>query len=309
MLAAVCWLGTRPDVPVQADMVIQGYDSNRHDRFDDDRMGTDFIGSAAETGFSADLDFSGVGRAANRWVTMISPTHFVTARHAQPSGTVNFYTGNDPSSTPITCTIVGGTPIGTTDIWVGSVQIDANCDTSSIAHYEIALPDSYIGETVYQAGDSNQSFGSDTTTNMRVGRNKLTEVLVDAEIIGRTGDWAVFADDSVAGDVEAPFEATVDDFNPDETQYRGGDSGGPSFLVANDGSMQLLGIHSWRDDPDLAMGEMPLLDGRLSSGDAYLPSHRTAILAAAAVPEPSPLLCISVVALFLSATGRLRRCK
>lgn len=308
-IAFTCWtLLACATLPCTADMIIQGYDPNRHDRFDTDRMGTSFIGSITVTGVTSPLDFSGVGRATSggQWATMITATHFVTARHFVPSGTVTFYEENDATDTPITCTILGGQPIGTTDIWVGSVQVGGACDTSLIAQYPIAMPGSHLGKTVYQVGKSSTASGSsdnsDNTTKVRIGRNKLTQILNNTAAITRVGDWAVYADDSLDGDLVAPLTATADEFNPDETFYVPGDSGGPSFLVNADGSMEIIGIHSWKDDNVSNL----VIPGRRSSGDAYLTGHRSAILAVA-VPEPSPMLYLGMISVGCCCFQQRRR--
>ena len=301
-------------------MVIQGYSAARHDRF------------AADPAFLASgFDLSGVGRAeGGGWVTLLkdpgggSPTHFVSADHAAPSGTVHFFTGNDPNAATVSCSVGSGSQIGLTDIWVGTIT---GCDTSSLTGYEIAPndPSSQFGQIALQAGVSSQTYGAlaRSTTNMRWGRNKATFLEENTTFIGRTGDWMIYQDDSAEGDLihSAPDKVpTADDLNPDETFYQGGDSGGPSFLESA-GQLLLVGVHSFKgelstddadDDgnPDLdADGQAVFTPVRRASGDAYLPSSRAAILSqidATAVPEPSAFLLIASLAAAGLAARRTR---
>jgi hypothetical protein len=146
---------------------------------------------------------------------------------------------------------------------------------------------------------------------MRVGRNRLSNISPPNTLeIGREGTWADFLDDSRVGDLFGIALATANDFNPDETFFVGGDSGGPSFIADAFGTLELVGIHSYAGttpDEDFdgvadqgvdGMGiEIPV---RRVSGDAYLPSHIADINAAVAaitpIPEPSSLICLAAVA-------------
>ena len=75
-------------------MIVQGFTEERHDRFAARTDPADFVASG--------FDLSGVGRATSGWVTLLAnPTggavkHFASAHHAQPSGNVSFFPGNDP---------------------------------------------------------------------------------------------------------------------------------------------------------------------------------------------------------------------
>lgn len=312
--------------PVEATLVVHGFLASRHDRFANDPT---FLGN--------NFDFSGVGRSEGiettdsdgnprisgaGWVTLLqnpaggSATHFVSADHARPRGQVSFFTGNDPMATPIVCNInAGGTKIGTTDIWIGTLDTTATgCDTSSLQSYAVSadIPSQFVGSTAIQAGISNRVYDTQNslrTTNMRFGRNTLSFVVTDT-LIGRTGDWMVYQDDSAAGDLIAPQESTTEDLGQDETLFQGGDSGGPSFLVSGSNTIELIGIHSFVGElstndadedglPDVATdGEPILTPSRRASGDAYLPSSRTAILAEiTAVPEPGSFVQLGILIL------------
>ena len=102
----------------RADMLIRAHEAQRHDRF---YAGADkaFLGQA--------FDWSGVGKAGGRWVTMVSPSYFLSAAHYAPSAgsVVTFYEGND-GSTPHTYTVAAGgqqiTVNGVkTDLWLGKL--------------------------------------------------------------------------------------------------------------------------------------------------------------------------------------------
>jgi hypothetical protein len=251
------------------------------------------------TGFANDLNFSGVGRAPNgRWGTLIGPAHFLSAKHFTPSGSLTF---QDHGGQAITCEIIAGKGVAETDIWVGALNPDS-CDLTGITTYNVATRVIDPGTVVYQVGVTN-------ATTMRVGRNRLSYVSHETiEDLG-TGAWANFLDDSVAGDEFGVPMATALDLNPDETYYIGGDSGAPSFVADASGNMQLIGVHSYNGstsdenfdgiaDEGLDPMGKPILVRRIS-GDAYLPAHTSAIdatLAAVAVPEPSPVMCLGLLA-------------
>jgi len=113
--------------PAVGTMIVQNFDANKHHRFANN---ANFIG--------APYNWSGVARASNgRWLTMISPTYFVTANHVYPANgnSVVFYENNDPSGNTITCTVLSTTRIGNTDIRIGRLN---TAPGPTIAIYGIA---------------------------------------------------------------------------------------------------------------------------------------------------------------------------
>ena len=301
VVAAGCIVGE-----VHAVMVIESFSTARHDRFADNSA---YVGHG--------FNFSGVGRSSNsRWVTMLNdphggdPQYFVSAAHAQPSGTVTFHVDNNPTGTSISCTIdnaapMAGMSIPSTDIWIGSVS---GCDTSMITGYNIASTVSAT-PTVFQVGDNDTSGTAydNIATDMRVGRNVLDFTLTET-LLGHNAEWAVYADDSAAGDLTGGSNTGPNYLatnGTDETYYDSGDSGGPTF-IDNSGTLELIGIHSFIG-PLLMAGDGSLYfdttdmstdpEERRASGDAYLPASSAAIHAKiTAVPEPSAFLYLAILA-------------
>lgn len=316
LLPAFLFLVSTP--ACHAVLFVDGFTASVNDRF---ANSSDF--------FAEQFDLTGVGRADAGWVTLIqdpsggNPYHFVSAHHARPSGSVSFLAGNDPSSTPIVCQVSAeGSRIGASDIWIGKLD-PMSCDTSTLTGYEIATDNNvgHFGSLALQAGISNTTYQPGVrTTNMRFGQNQVNSFRKNATFISRTGDWVIYDDDSTAGDLlnNTATPGLVDH----ETAFFGGDSGGPSFLMVGS-SLQLLGVHSFRgeyvtndadgdgqDDlnPDGTVIETPT---QRLSGDAYLPSSRTEILAAVrvtAVPEPSPFLLLACLSACCIVRAKLPGC-
>lgn len=289
--------------PAEAALVIDGYSSDRHDRFAGG--GSLFVGSAAVAG--VELDFSGVARASNGfWVTMISPIHFLSAAHAPAGGTIVFHHDNSTGGATTTRFVDSGGRVAGTDIWLG--ELNDPIDPSDIAVYPIAGDADYTGDIVYQIGRGGL-FGASNTTGFRVGRNRVSDLYEDVVVGFGTTDSLTFFDDSVAGDLTGD-DMTTADLIDDETFLQNGDSGGPSFLLVG-GELVLLGTHSFITEPDPDEPESPFNDRR-ASGDAYLPSYLGPINTLAGIPEPTTFgVGVVLSAWFLSrprrgAVGRRR---
>ena len=289
-----------------ADLVVNQLQTARHERFAN--QPTQFIGSATIAGGTG-LNFSGIARGENGyWATMISPTHLISAAHAYASGTVVFHHDNDPNGSSTLRTVTGGSRIGMTDIWVGT--LNAPVDPQLVAIYSLAPAADYTDEVFYQVGRGPNFKTDDNTTGFRVGRNRVSGVYADVELDLAVTDSLVFFDDSAAGDFTNPKEPSLS-FIDDETFLQGGDSGGPSFWISDAGEMLLIGTHSFitlRDSNE----DSPFHDRR-ASGDAFLPAYRTEILQAAgilqvvAVPEASQLLVIPVLCAVIQVVALARR--
>lgn len=250
-----------------AQMILQSYSPEKHDRFHDP---TDpnkaFIGDP--------YDWSGVGRNW-RWATMISPSYFVTAAHYhQGDGTsLCFYTTNDPGETPEQRTVESGQRIAGSDLWLGrlTAPVSANVEFYPI----LALPDhsDYDDLEIYTFGLSVHRFSA-TPTTVRLGRNNLDPGSIAPATEGEppneiTGESFLFDFDDPGG------------VGDDESYLQPGDSGGPSFTIYN-GYPALVGVHwfIWEEEDD------PEIYG---SGDTFVPEY-VADLNAAMVGQQATLL-------------------
>jgi hypothetical protein len=265
---------------------IEGFSTDRHDRFRDDPAPDDFILSQQ--------DLTGVARSTDgRWATMISPTHFLSADHFPPGigSTLTFHHDNSTTGVTLTRTVTTGMQLGGTDLWIG--QLNAPVD-QGVKIYSIADPGVYLDvTTVYHIGLSMSGpLGSDTTTDFAVGRNvydlDLGLVTISS---GQTTYAAGYLDDSVAGDLASPFTTGPNNLSPDETYFNSGDSGGPTFIDSN-GDLLLFGIHSFQADISLEPPHNSSSVERRASGDSYLPEYKGDILMA--IPEPSAFMAVLV---------------
>ena len=217
---------------------IQGHTAAENDRFANDPA---FIGRA--------YDWTGVGRATTgisgkggHWATMISSNVFLSANHYHPgTGTsLYFYPDDNAGSSPVVRTIAGGQRVGTSDLWVGTIDqalpntinyynwanqtLNTSLYASSIIADENALT---AGITSTATG-----YGSDPRTSMAVGRNIIDQFILSFNVDGTT----------------APALRTLNDLSGDsnqvtyESQLASGDSGGPLFIDVG-GELQLVGIN------------------------------------------------------------------
>lgn len=253
---------------------IQGYDPNRHDRFatGPDR---DFIGEA--------YDWSGVGgtnAAGNPWVTMISPSYFLTCTH-WPAGSqsgvvlvdpvlgyphflppfveeVTFHEDNDagdPAKTHTYEVDPTGWQLGGSDVWVGKLKTPLD-PVHNIATYPVlALPseDDYLGMEIFVYGRVH-----------RLGRNvidRFKTLFYDASITSRGYEY--------------DYDLGAAGLGDDEAFLYFGDSGASSFAVYN-GQLAALGTHSWfYENPDI-------------SGDAFYAHYLDEMIAVLAAGGESP---------------------
>ena len=226
-----------------AAMVIQGYDPDLHDRFVDHPS---FIGNP--------YDWSGVGRST-LWATLVSPSYFVSATHGHPGtgAVVRFYEGNQSTGPYEEHTVIGGTQIAGSDLWLGRLETPVSNAIATYPILSLPNPAAFEGLELFTFGLSNTS---PTQTSMRLGRNELDEVLED------------FSDPNLGashGDVFVYDYDTTGGVGADESYLQGGDSGGPTFTIVN-GTPVLLGIHwfIYSDDDGL---------GGIGSGDTLVSSY------------------------------------
>ena len=214
-------------------MVINGFSSETNDRFTNSGS---FIGS--------EFNFSGVSRNG-RWGTLISPNVMLTATHYPISGTVSFYTGNDPNEVPIQRTVISGQQVGSSDLWAvvlnapvpDSIQI-YQFATDSFSYIPATPPEISIesagpfqGLTAFMVGVS-PTVHANNTIDQAVGQNLISGYAEDVPFLGFTDN------DSIILEYDSPgisFESYV----------QTGDSGAPLF-VARDGELLLLGVNSFQ---------------------------------------------------------------
>ena len=239
-----------------ADMFLQGVNGDHamsatHDRF---YAGADkaFVG--------APFDWSGVGRSSNgAWVTMISPTYFVSANHYHPGAgdVITFHEDNradGPTHTYVVAADAYDTSYGgqSSDLWLG--KLTAPLDPSHrIATYPVltlAGDARYIDLPIMAYGAPN-----------RVGTGRIGAVVDDFEI-GRTRTlrwWFHAAEGTGTG--------------AGDCHLIGGDSGGPSFAVVR-GRLALVGIHFTTNDTNGVYDpEDSLPYGFGWSGDSFVPFY------------------------------------
>ena len=273
-----------PASQARAAMTIKGIPSGdinepsyKYDRFYDQSEEPEgappkaFIGEA--------YDWSGVGIAweasagpvyRSRWVTMISPQYFLTAKHAYPPlGDVTFYETNSrtgPSHTYTIDTMVDD--FGGTDLALGRLTAPI-APEDNIAHYPIldftysGLPgdqkyNTYKGLTFFASGHGGVHPNSDPVSKPRVGRNQI-DVLGNEKVNHGTPQNPIYVTTYA---MEYNYEGPPDGLGDDENLLKSGDSGGPSFVVFND-ELALVGIH-WYNN----LAITPKI-----SGDSFVPYY------------------------------------
>jgi hypothetical protein len=274
LVAAV--LCSMPAGIASATMILQSFDAKYNDRFyvGDDKA---FIGDP--------YDWSGVGRSSY-WATMVSDSYFLSATHFHPAdgAAVDFYWTNSPTGSFETRTVLSGTQIGASDLWLGKL---ASPVSANVAKYPIlSLPEesSYDNLVLDTFGLSDKS---PTQRNMRQGRNNIDPGSFQTHTEISTGRVYLYDYDRSGGQ------------GANESYLQTGDSGGPSF-VAFGGQPTLVGIHwyIWDDDTD------PLIVG---SADTFVPHYIDAINQSmqgeqlTVVPEPATIVLLILAGLALLA--------
>ncbi len=250
-------------------LVIREYDAKRHDRFyvGDDKA---FIGDP--------LDWSGVSRtqrdvsgAVSYWVTMISPTYFVSANHWSPGAgeTVRFYEGNDPAGPTHDYTIASWGHRVTTDrdLYIG--KLTESLDPShNICYYpvlELPSRDDYLDRDLFVYGMPD-----------RVGHNTVDSIDSNDDM------WFYYDDLS----------------DPDEAKTVSGNSGGPSFIVC-DGALALVGTHHYSCGDSFVPEHIDNLNYWMSDDGS---DERVTV-----VPEPATLSLVAICLGMLVTRRKLRR--
>jgi len=262
---------TAPAQHAHAQMIIQGYSPQQHDRF---YTGTDkdFIGDP--------FDWSGVGRTEGRnpspWGTLISPSFLVTANHFGPNigNKLRFFHTNDPNGTSESRQIESTQQISGSDLRL--IKLTAPV-SSAVAFYPIIkLPsdDNYQDREIFTFGlsDDPQNF----LTNVRLGRNKIQSQgvanFIDSfNVSGTIGRALTFTFDTPG----IPGESKVQDF----------DSGAPDFALYGN-TPALVGINWFLCDPD-RNPPCESLGSLAHSGSTFLPFYIDLLNAAMAASGES----------------------
>lgn len=286
---------------VSADILIDNFTDATNDRFTNSAS---FIGLGQ--------DFSGVARSAgNRWGTLISNNVIISADHAQPVGTFEFYPGNDPTQAPVVRTLMPGVKqqIGSSDLFlhVLASPVPSSINVYDFATEAISAPPynmstngglhtagSFQNEMAYLFGISETVRGN-TVVDQAVGRNRISGYIENLPFGTNTdNDSLVLIYDESSDSDYLQYEARLQAF----------DSGAPLFIERN-GDLLLLGINSFSDGAGGAFTGVP----RPSSGITYtgnLTDEINTFIATHAVPEPGSLGVI-LFAIAGLVTGRRRR--
>ncbi|MBU6174712.1 MAG: PEP-CTERM sorting domain-containing protein [Planctomycetes bacterium] len=261
---------------LQADILIDSYSANTNDRFTNNSA---FIASA--------FNLSGIGQSeSGRWATAISRNVVISANHLEPSGVIRFYSDNNPSTAPVTRTIVSGQKVGSTDLYVAVLD---SALPSSIAHYSFA-------NEILAAGSSSPFIGfnagiyQDLNAYM-VGRSPATNAPFQDQAIGRNRVSGYFENVNFLGNSDSDALIFLRDpgstpqYVPFEAYLQPGDSGAPLFVDIN-GEFRLLGTNAFINSPNTSPE---------FSGINYIGNQASAINAyIVAVPEPSSTLLVAL---------------
>lgn len=261
-------------------MLISGFAPEKHERFYDPEGDPPkaFIGGP-QFGFLVNA-WAGVGRVTaspsssgtQKHVTMISDRYFVSVWHFQPrtGDQVTFWLTNDPNdpnNPPITYTVddmdpatgnvVGDTLIRVTegaDLALGRLTMAVHPNIPRYPILNVAAPE-LAGREIYIFGRK----ASPDEDLMLVGRNTI-------EPPATNRFFQFNFDNPGVGD--------------DEAVARGGDSGGPTFVISN-GTIALIGVHANYVAPTTA--------------DTYVPFHLANIKANMEGEQPSEITEDSVL--------------
>lgn len=228
---------------LHASSIIDDFSAANNDRFAND---SSFVAGS--------YDLSGVAISQSKhWATLVSGNVILSANHYDPYGdTVAFYPDNDPNSTPITRNVTGQDRVGSTDLWMGVLNEPV---PGSINYYSYAtenVTESH-GQSRYQNSDyyeqnaylfrrsdtADDTYGSDKTTDMVVGRNKLDVFVEDSNLESSSGD--VIATSDIWGAIDN--DSGDSNYVTYETYLQPGDSGGPMFVDVN-GTFTLVGLNA-----------------------------------------------------------------
>lgn len=200
---------------------------------EDDRFAGGTPGATQNATFQYDAyDFSGVGwdtTATARSVTLISDRHIVAALHNQPNNNVSF---RDEFGVVHAYTVSSWSTMsnadypsipGNSDLRVGTLSTSV---ASGINFYPLLDP------SINPVGLNTFVYGQ----NGKIGEAPIVGVQA-VDVSGTQG-------------VTLASQYVKAGGGPDDARGSGGDSGGPSFFMADDGSLVLAGVH-WAIDDDV----------------------------------------------------------
>ena len=273
---------------LHASIIIDGYTDPTNDRFSNSSF------------FELDgFDLSGIGQdGSGKWATAISRNVVISAAHFSSTGTIYFYPGNDSTEAPVTRTVVSGTKIGSTDLYVSVLSASL---PNSIKHYSfateplsgtpgttpltVANAGIYQGLNAYLFGRSPFDTESDPNreyyNDQAVGRNIVSGYSENVPFLGNTNaDAILFTRDSMGDSNYVTYEA----------KFQSGDSGGPTFVDVS-GELRLLGTNAF------IYGSTEFEIGGNGSGINYTGNQAAFLnnfIAINAVPEPGSLILFAL---------------
>ncbi len=276
--ALAVWLLLLDVGATRAELTVRGYSAPLHERFQNNSQ---FIGNP--------YNWSPVGRTTSgQWVTMVSPNYFLTALHAAPplNSTVRLFETNSTSGNSMTATVLSGTQIAGTDLYLGRLDTATTYGIAKIAAMPVPSPNQEL--FLFGVGTN-----AEVTAQQRLGRNQVDLFVKNFQnsLLGPA------VTDVIIYDYDTPTGGVGDD----EATIQPNDSGAPTFIIYN-GEPLLVGIHWFQYSQGTIPGMAPT-----GSGDSYVPSYINAINAAmigeqltvTAVPEPCSLMLVAASALLV----------
>lgn len=277
-LLAACVLPAAP-----AAILIDNFSSATNDRFQNSDSPDEF--------FLSSFDLSGVGLASNgTWGTLIGPNTILSANHAAPSGSLTFYSSNDPFSTPIELTLSGESQrINGTDLWVARLSTFA---PASLRIYD------YATTAISQPRFSIQNFTYKNSLVYMTGRSPTGSFPVAQRQAYGTNRISGFVENNTSAGL-GPIDAFELAYNSGQTDYeaflQGGDSGAPLF-VNNGGQLLVLGVNSYIT----ANSGVPVASYVSYTGNEAA-TINAFVAQAAAVPEPGTLAFLAIASLLIAS--------
>lgn len=213
-------------------LIVFGYDAGVHERF---TGGTITANPTSNPGFFlGSHDFSGVGWQTgntNFAVTLISPQHFLAARHAAPAnGSTVSFRGSDG--------VVRTYTVETTTTMPYSAGVDSDLVVGKLTQ-TVAAPITFYA-SLFLGSSLNSYTGLELTVYGAQGRTGLNTIagFAAADFLPQDSIndslFAITNYDAINGGTLSA---------PAATQGQAGDSSGPSFVRIG-GSLALVGVHS-----------------------------------------------------------------
>lgn len=266
-------------------LTVVGYNATENNRFSSGYP-TAPVPNSNLAFIGAGMDWSGIGWDAGlstRSVTMISDQHFVFAAHYAPGSTIKFLSptllaanpGN-PAAAIVSYTVQSTTQLVSPisgmpgDFSIGRLTTPLNAG-HGIATYPVLAFDTltdYVGLQVLMYGHN------DTTTN---------STIIGTNTINSFFHYNLHGGDGINDTFAAGY--TFEPASPGDSQFEGGDSGGPTFAFYQ-GRLALVGTHS----------AIANISGTQWSFDNFIPVYLDQLsllnVAFTTVPEPSRMVLL-----------------